>query len=173
MISNLPLSSIKKYLTGILPVGWEHFETESIILELNVPPSELLFEKINVIKALMIKPELFYEDVLFFLHACEVFNGQVTDFNTVPSITSLEAALAIVDMATFDGVNVEQSRPFGKGVRLAVTEILKDDGYSHTVWPFDVVGVTGLTAGAETSDMAKKEQAIKDYISGTYNQSAR
>lgn len=172
MLSQLPISSIKKYLSGILPLGWEHFENETLILELNVPMTPILIEKLSLIKVLMIKPELFYEDVLFFLHACEVFNNQVTDFGTVPSLTSLEVAFAITDMAAFDGVGVDQSRPFSKGVRLAIREILINDGYSSPVKPFDVVGITDLVAGATAEDMTKKEQAIKDYISGTYNQSA-
>lgn len=172
MLSQLPISSLKKYLSGILPTGWETFENETLLLELNVPMDVLLVEKLSLIKVLMAKPELFYEDVLFFLHACEVFNNNVTDFGTVPSLTSLEIALAIVDMATFEGVNVEQSRPFSQGVRLVIKEALVNDGYSHVVWPFDVVGITGLVSGATTEDMAKKEQAIKEYVSGTYRQSA-
>lgn len=168
MLSSLPVSSIKKYLSGVLPLGWENYETETILLELS-EPSELLSEKVNLVKVIQKNPKLFYEDPIFFLHACEVFNGQVTDFSSLPSINSLEAALAIVDMAKCQDISIEQSDPFSLGLKLTIKEILKDDGYSSLVWPFDSVGVTGLEPGATDQDMKNKAQAIKDYISGTYS----
>lgn len=171
MLTSLPVSSLKKYLSGILPLGWEHYETETILMELKSEYNPLLAEKINLIKVLMIKPELFYTDAIFFLHACEVFNNQETDFTTLPSVTSLEAAFAIVDMARCQDITPEQSMAFELGVRLAVKDILIEDGYSQAIWPFDLVGITGLAPGATTEDMANKEKAIKEYVSGTYSKS--
>ena len=168
MLSNLPVSSLKKYLSEVLPLGWEIYETETILMVTKSEYTPILAEKINLTKVLMIKPELFYTDAIFFLHACEVFNNQLTDFTTLPSITSLEAAFAIVDMARFQGITPEQSDKYELGVQLAIKDILIEDGYSEPVWPFTVVGITGLTAGATTEDMNNKELAIKEYISGTY-----
>jgi hypothetical protein len=168
MLDMLPVSSVKKYISKMLPQGWENFETETILMELGVMHSDLLVDKINLIRVFEAEPLMFYEDPMFFYHACEVFNGNVTDFYTLPHITSLEAALAIVDASRLLGCEVvEQSPAFSLGVRLAIREILVEDGYSAPVWPFDVVGITNLSEGATNEDMANKSRAIKEYIQGS------
>ncbi len=171
MIDHLPVSSLKKYLYSVMPSGWEHFETETILLDLNMKVTPLLMEKIGFIKALSVKPELFYKDALFFLHACEVFNNQVTDFERLPHVNSLEAAFAIVDMAKCQDLLPETTETYSIGVRLVIQDILTDDGYSSPVWPFDNVGVTGLVAGATEEDMNNKAKAIKEYVYGNYPKS--
>lgn len=167
MLDLLPVSSVKKYIEKILPQGWENFETETILMELGVPASDLLLDKLNLIRVFEAEPTMFYEEPLFFLHACEVFNGNVTDFHTLPHVTSLEAALAIVDASRLLGCEVvEQSPAFSEGVREVVREILIDDGYSMPVWPFDSVGISPLSEGATDVDMANKSRAIREYIKG-------
>jgi len=170
MHPTLPIAALNKYLSSVLPVGWQSYETETIFLELQLPYSELLSEKINLIKVLHYKPELFYSDVIFFLHACEVINNNVTDFTSIPHINSLEAAKAIVEMADFQGILPEQADHYDLGIRLALKDILVEDGYSHTIWPFNIVGITGLVPGATDQDMKNKELAIKEYISGNHSQ---
>jgi len=165
MLDLLPVSSVKKYLDKILPQGWEAFETETIVMELGVQPSEILIDKINVLRIFSVSPDMFYNDPMFFLHACEVFNNNVADFQTLPHVTSLEAALAIVDASRVLGCHVvEDSPPFSEGVREVLREILVDDGYSQPIWPFDSVGIVGLSPGATPEDMAKKAKAINEYI---------
>lgn len=167
MLDQLPVSSVKKYISKVLPEGWTNFETETILMELGVPHSDILVDKINIIRIFEAQPTMFYEDPLFFMHACEVFNGNVTDFHTLPHITSLEAALAIVDASRILGCEyVEQSPAFSEGVRAVIKEILIEDGYSAPVWPFDSVGIHNLSSGATETDMANKSRAIKDYIQG-------
>lgn len=167
MLDQLPVSSVKTYLSKILPEGWANFETETIFMELGVPYNDLLADKINLLRVFEAEPTMFYEEPLFFLHACEVFNGNVTDFHTLPHVTSLEAALAIVDASRIlQCVNVEQSPPFNFAVRTVIKEILIEDGYSEPVWPFDCVGITGLSQGQTDEDTANKERAIQEYIKG-------
>ena len=169
MNETLPISELKKVIDSKIKEDWKDYEVESILMELGVQHSELLVEKINLLKVLSHKPTLFYEDVLFFLHACEVMNNNVTDFESVPHITSLEAAFAIYDIARLNGVQVEECHSFDKGVKLTVKEILVNDGFSSVVWPFTCVGVTELSDTVYKDDMALKEKAIKDYIIGTYS----
>lgn len=167
MLEQLPVSSVKKYISKILPEGWEDLETETILLELGLPYTDLLVDKINLLRVFKANPAMFYEEPLFFLHACEVFNNNVTDFYTLPHITSLEAALAIVDAArVMDLDRVEASPVFSKGVQDTIKEILIEDGYSHPIWPFDVVGITGLSMGNTAEDLRNKYRAIQEYISG-------
>lgn len=165
MLEQLPVSSVKKYISKVLPENWEELETETILLELGLPYTDLIADKINLIKVFKVQPSLFYEDPLFFLHASEVFNGNVTDFYTLPHITSLEAALAIVDAARLQDLDsVEASPKFEFGVRELIREILIDDGYSKPIWPFDIVGIVGLSQGATPEDMDNKNKAIKQYL---------
>jgi hypothetical protein len=168
MLDQLLVSGVERYLSKNLPEGWQNFETETILMELGVPHSDLLVDKINLIRVFKAEPTMFYEEPLFFLHACEVFNGHVTDFHTLPHITSLEAALAIVDAARMLGCSeVEQSPAFSDNVKLIVREILVEDGYSVPVWPFDSVGITDLSEGQTEADTAAKARAIKEYIKGS------
>lgn len=167
MLDQIPVSSVNAYLSKVLPDGWENFETETILMELGVQHNDLLVDKINLLRVFKAEPTMFYTDPIFFLHACEVFNGNVTDFDTLPHINSLEAALAIVDASKLLGNDVvEQSHPFSFGVRELVREILVEDGYSNPIWPFDSVGVVGLSPGATEVDMKNKARAIQEYLAG-------
>jgi hypothetical protein len=165
MLEQLPVSSVKNYISKVLPPQWEELETETILMELGLPYTDLIADKINLIKVFYAQPTLFYDDPLFFMHATEVFNNNSTDFDTLPHITSLEAALSIVDAGKVLGLHVvEDSPPFSRGVRELVREILVDDGYSNPVWPFDVVGIQGLSPGATSEDMNNRVKAINEYI---------
>lgn len=165
MIDQILVSSLSRYLDKILPVEWPHFETETILLELGVEANDLLIDKINLIKVFRANDTLFYEDPMFFMYSCEIFNNNVADFDTLPHITSLEAALAIIDASRLLGLDtVEESHRFSEGVRMIVREILVDDGYSFPVWPFDSVGIADLSEGATKEDMANKSRAIREYV---------
>lgn len=165
MLERLPISYINSYVTKTLGEGWEDYEVETVLVELGLKYSPLVADEINVIKLFRQNPNMFYEDPYFFLHACDVINGNVADFDTVPHITSLEAAYAIVEASHLLGLaSVEESPKFEEPVQMLIREILINDGYSQAVWPFDSVGITGLSEGATEEDMAKKSRAIKEYI---------
>lgn len=167
MLANLLVSQISAYISKLLPEGWENFEMETIFMELGVQYSDLLNDKLNVIRAFKIKPELFYEEPLFFMHCVDVFNGNIADFDNAPSLNSLEVALGLIEASKVLGLpTVEASPVFSFGVRELIKDILVNDGYSKVVWPFDSVGVTGLTEGAWPADTANKEKAIKEYVNG-------
>lgn len=172
MIGNIPVSTLKAFIEKSVPLGWENYEIETIIMELGVPHTELLADKINLIRVFNVEPQLFFEDPLFFLHAVDVINNNVADFESVPSVNSLETAYAIVEAAKLCGADsVEASHNYGLGVRELVKYILKNDGYSEVCWPFDTVGVTGLTKSDFPEDMVLKRKAIKEYIDGISSKS--
>ena len=173
MLGNIPVSTLKSFVEKTLPIGWENFEIETIIMELGVPYTELLADKINLIRVFNVEPRLFFDDPLFFLHAVDVINNNVADFESVPSVNSLETAYAIVEAAKLCGANsVEDSHAYGLGIRELVKHILKDDGYSEVCWPFDTVGITGLTKSDFPEDMVLKRRAIKEYIDGISSKSS-
>lgn len=173
MISSLSISSLKTYLNKVLPTGWENFELETILMELGVEYSSLLSDKINVVRLFKVAPDLFYNEVMVFMHVCDVINGNAADFDSIPHLTSLEAAYGIYEASRTLGLDsVEQSPAFSEGVREVIKHILINDGYSNPVWPFDSVGVTGLSEGVSAEDMARKSAAIKEYISGISSKSS-
>lgn len=173
MIESIRVPSLYRYLNAAIP-DWEQYEVETLLSELKVSYSELLVDKIEVARIFKVKPTLFYEDLIFFLHACDVINDNVADFGFVPHINSLEAAKGIIEAfmllgGTEDTLN--NSHPFSEGVRETIKVILIDDGYSYPVWPFDVVGITGLTPGAWEIDMKNKAEAIRKYVNGSTSKS--
>ena len=167
-----PISELKKKLDATFPdEPWPEFEVETIFIEADIPPTVLCREKVNLLRVIAINPELFYEDFLFFLHATEVCNNKVTNFDYVPDPTSLEIAFAITDMAKTLGVSINESPSFSEGVIAAITRCLTNEGYSFPVYPFDTVGITSLVAGQLPQDTKNKEKAINAYVNSTYSQS--
>jgi len=172
MLGNIPVSVLQTYIDKSLPDGWVDYETETIVMELGVPYSELLGDKINLLRVFKVVPTLFFEDPLFFLHAVDVINNNVADFDHVPSINSLELAYGLVEAAKIVGAeSVEASPSYQLGIRELVKHILKNDGYSEVCWPFDTVGVTGLGPSDFPEDMIMKRKAIKEYIDGISSKS--
>lgn len=177
MLSTLPVSSLKSYLDEQFPEGWVQLETETILLHLGIIADSILVDKIGVLKVFSLVPSAFFEDVIFFLHAVEVMNGFSADFDTVPELTSLEVAFALVDAAILLKVEggVDNLPAFGTGIKAVVKHVLVEDGYSNTVWPFDVVGVPGLGSDMNKhypEDTDNKVKAIKEYINGMYSKSS-
>ena len=149
---------------------WSTYEVETLFLHFNVTVlSPLLLDKINLAKVVKHYPELYYNNFLFFLHAVEVMNGHTADFEHFPTPTSLELAFSIIDMAKTLGVKVDDSHVFAEEVRQAVFHVLNNEGYSVPVYPFNVVGVIGLTPGQTERDSANKGKAILEYVKAVYS----
>jgi hypothetical protein len=171
---NKPISTLKKELENKFGSEWFYLEIETILLEFGENSSDLLFDellrdKINVLKVVSHNPDKFYINPLFFIHASEVMNNNVTDFTSIPMLTSIEAAFAIIDMSKVLGVELNNSPHFNNGVRMVIKYILDNDGYSEVVYPFDIVGITGLTAGQHTIDTENKKKAIDQYVTAMYS----
>jgi hypothetical protein len=167
-----PVSDLKKALDKVFgAIPWWTYEVETILLENGIPVSDLGREKINLLKVSLTHRDAFYTDYLFFLHAVEVFNNNITDFQYIPSPTSLEMAFAIVDMAKTFEHPIEESPLFSDEVRLTIKNTLVNEGYSVPVGPFSNVGITGLTPGQTPQDTNNKLKAITQYVSSIYSKS--
>lgn len=165
-----PVSVLKAHLDKTFgAVPWWNYETETLVLESGIPTSELLVEKVELLRVIMHRPELFYQNFMFFLHAVEVFNHHVTDFEFVPNPTSLEMAFAIVDMSRIFNHTPDESPPFSLEVRMCIERCLIEEGYSVPVFPFSIVGITGLHEGQLPKDTLNKEKAIAQYVQHSYN----
>ena len=167
-----PLSLLKKRLDVLLPEeDWKTYETETLLLSLGLLETPLLRDKLGLLKVVCTRIEAFYDNALLFLHAVPVMNNTTSDFDHVPHLNSLEMAFAITDMAALLGVKVEDSPLFTVDTRKIVKYVLMEEGYSEAVYPFNIVGIPGLSPGQTKEDTSNKEKAIVDYVHSMYNQS--
>lgn len=165
-LGHTAISNIKMTLDRLFGVDtWKNWEPETITLELGMVLDELTLDKINVLKVLAHDPRIFYTDMAFLLHATDVMNNLVADFERLPAPTSLELAFALVDVA-----KVVQAAPLSEDESLIDTLafFLREEGYSEPVYPFGFIPKELLESGQSKEDTDAKKKAISQYIEGMY-----
>jgi hypothetical protein len=168
---NIPISILKKTLDiKFGPNIWKDYETETIILGLDLEFSDLLYDKISVLKVIEHKPIAFCEELMFMLHATTVINNISTDFEFIPQNNSLELAFAIIEIGATLNVPIHALPEFGIETTAYIRELLINEGYSDVFPPFDVVGLGALPKGQTIQDSRDKQKAITEYIAAMYNQ---
>lgn len=159
-----PLSHIKESLDRIFGAGqWATWELETISFELKYILDELTRDKIHLLQAIELHPNLFYEDMSFFLHAVDVMNNKVADFERLPMPTSLELAYAIEESKSLS-VNKESFSKTNSDIIETVAYLLREEGYSEPVYPFTFVPSSMLEHGQTPEDTEAKKMAISKYI---------
>lgn len=148
---------------------WKYYEVETLALQLSSEPTALLLDKLSVLRILLRHPELFFSNLIFFLHSTEVINNVSANFEFLPTPTSLEMAFAIVEIARLLKVSLHELPKFETEVVVGITQLLIGEGYSHVVPPFDVIGITGLTEGQTEEDTLNKTKAIEQYVTSMSN----
>lgn len=141
---------------------WLSYEPETIALHVGVKLDDLTFDKVETIRTLLVDPDV-QDDATFILHATDVVNNQVADFEHMPVPTSLELAYyihAVKELMSLAG------RPFKltPALKSVAWYILTEEGYSEPVPPFDFVEADSLAKGQTAADTAAKKQAIEDYL---------
>lgn len=155
-----PISHIRTQLDRIFGSSeWVDWELETISLDLGLLLDELTRDKIKLLQVMAQKPTLFFEDALFFLYATDVINNKVADFEHAPAPNSLELAYAI-----FEAHQLGLPRPDMSSIAEVVAYILRQEGYSEPVAPFDFVPASMLSPGQEQVDTEAKKRAIQFYI---------
>lgn len=158
-VENIRLPMLLHILKTKFGDEWYLLEDETISLTLGMVLTPLLVDKINLLKVMVQAPELFYEDFVFFLHATDVFNNTVTDFQSFPVPTSLDIAWAVKD-----GKRVSEGQ-FSDEVKTGVTKLLLEEGYSEAPGPLlEVCFPDRLVEGQEVEDRAAKAAAVAKYI---------
>lgn len=142
---------------------WADLELETISLTLGLILSQLTVDKIHILQILVQQPELFTEDPVFMFYATEVINNNVADFEYFPTPTSLELAYAIEEVRKVFG-SLGFTPEFGYTIKTVIGYILKQEGYSKPISPFDFVDPDMLEKGQTEIDTKHKEKAIKEYI---------
>lgn len=159
-----PIHTIVSNLDRVFGKGkWHNYEIETMSMELGFVFDDLTQDKLNMLQIVCQLPEAYYEDVLFYLHSVNVINNNIASFETFPMPTSLEVALAHVEMKKIFG-----DRKYGKDIIKTVQYILTLEGYSEAIWPFNEMGITTneLAQGQHPEDTKNKEEAVKRYIEG-------
>jgi hypothetical protein len=164
-LSLAPIHTIKRNLDRMFGEhAWDNFELETISLELGIGLDELTQDKICVIQTLNQSIGMFSGDVLFFLHAVNVINNNIADFDTFPMPTSLEIAYAYTEVV--DTFNKGTTLTLSSAVKKTVAYILNHEGYSEPVAPFNQMGIvaTDLVPGQLPEDTANKAKAVQRYL---------
>jgi hypothetical protein len=143
--------------------AWLNWEMETISLELNVVFDDLTRDKIHLLQVLLQHPELFFHDASFFLHAVKVMNNTVADFETLPMPSSLELAYAIIEGHALGLPQNAWKDPDYHIVEI-VSYLLRQEGYSEAVVPFNFLPSGLLVAGQTPEDTEDKKRAIAQYI---------
>lgn len=159
------ISHIKATLDRIFGKGgWQDLEIETISITLGIELDGLTRDKISVLQILTTQPELFFDDAAFALYATDVINNIEADFDFVPTPTSLELAFAINQVRKIlanDGVYVPIEN---SGLATVALYILRDEGYTLNVPPFDFISAESLGPNSHPEDTKNKEKAIRQYI---------
>lgn len=165
--SSLGLASlvhIKNSLDRIFKKGaWYTWEIETISDELKIAFDELSIDKIRILQLIERDPELFYTNATFFLHVIKVMNNQIADFDRLPMPTSLELAYGLTEFKILVGDKYSTPTPDSM-ITDIVAYLLKEEGYSEPISPFEFVPLDKLVKGQLTSDTQAKKKAIEMYI---------
>lgn len=159
-----PLDHIKVVLNKVFKGNaWKDWEIETISDSLNITFDELTRDKIQVLQILEKQPDIFLNNVDFFLHATEVINNKVTDFEYVPMPTTLELAYSLYEGQKLTGFKPHTIKP-NSDIVDAVSYLLIEDGYSEPIYPFEFIPKERLTPGQTSADTSAKATAINNYI---------
>lgn len=156
---NVRLPTLLRILKTKYGEEWVDLEDETISLDMGLGMTQIVLDKINVLRILTLEPELFYEDFMFFLHATDVFNNVPADFSSFPTPNSLQIAWSSKEIHNIvDG-------QFNYEVKTGVTKILNEEGYSAAPGPLlEVCFPDELVQGQESEDRQAKEEAVRKYI---------
>lgn len=158
-IEHLTLSKLDAILVRSIGPTWYEYEDETISIQLRLAFTPLLVDKVNLLRILHLRPEMFYEEFLFFVHAVEVCNNHVSNFEFLPIPTSLEIAFAV------DEIGRIVSGEFSDGIKTAVTRMLKEEGFSEAPGPLALVSFEDrLVEGQDREDIDAKYSAVTEYV---------
>jgi hypothetical protein len=153
--------------------AWRTWEPETLAVSLiqahpdfegTLPP--LLVEKLHVLMTILRHedPNGLVSDPAFALYACDVVNGEVANFDTIPSPLSLEFAAYVVSLSRLFSL-AGLSFDVRGGIREIAAETLVNDGYSSAPKPLDMAeGLRGLTPFTPSGPDVSKAQAIITYL---------
>lgn len=142
---------------------WINWEIETISYELKLTMDELTRDKIHVLQVIESNPESLFTNALLFLHSVEVINNKVADFEHFPMPNSLEIAYALHEIKALRP-DLESLKKPDSDITQIVTYVLRNEGYSVPVHPFEFIPASSLEKGQNPVDTEAKKKAIELYI---------
>ncbi len=172
---NIRISDLQKVLDAKFGKGsWLDWEPETILLEFkhgeNVENSQdlndldfLLVEKIYVLQCLNKALNSVISLPEFLLWTTSICNNEHAEFEILELPTSLELAWMVEEVKKVGNII---GQPFTPSLELIDTlaYLLKLDGFSTPVSPFEFIPQTKFEPGQTEEDIKMKRQAIKVYV---------
>lgn len=152
------LRNLRDELRSTYGENWFELEPESILMD-QEEVTDLFIEQLNCLRVMEEDPEKFFEDLVFFLHATDVFNNHLADFETLPAPSSLDMAYSVTEAQL-----MYPEIGFSRGVKTGITYLLNEEGYSVPVWPFTFLNPDDFTPGQTEQDTKDKEKALRLYV---------
>lgn len=161
--NNIRISDLQVLLDKTLGKDqWLDFEPETIILELG-GADPLVLEKIYVLKALNMDANFSMSFPEFILCATSVINHEPAEFEILEIPTCLELAWAIEEVKRVCLLTGQKFQPTQE-LKEVVAYILKLEGFSKPIAPFDFIDQNMLEQGQTEQDTLMKQYAITGYI---------
>lgn len=157
-LSDLQLQLDAKFGKG----AWLDFEPETILMEFNCP-EYMVMEKVYILQALNKAMNSVMSLPEFVLWTTSLANNQPAEFETISMPSSLELAWMIDEVKKISimiGVQFIPSEELGE----IVGYLLRQEGFSKPVPPFEFVPERLLHPGQTEADTQMKTKAISAYI---------
>lgn len=146
---------------------WLHWEPETLLFDLEGVRSNedypLLSEKIVCLQAIGLGENEILGMPEFLLWFTQVCNNKPAEFSYLYLPTSLELAWSL-EQARLSFLRLEKSWEPSEALKHAVGYLLKEDGYSKPISPFNFVPEALLAPGQTEADTQLKEKAIQAYF---------
>jgi hypothetical protein len=143
--------------------SWPAWELETITDAIGLGFDELGRDKVHMLQILAHYPEMFLEDMTFFLYATKVINNEVANFESIPMPSSLEMAYAIKQFCQLTDTNKVELQAAASLID-CVSYLLIEEGYSKPLAPFDFIPESRFTEGQTPTDTEAKKRALELYV---------
>jgi hypothetical protein len=157
-ISDLQLLFDKTFGAG----AWSDWEPETIMLHFGTG-EPLILEKIYVLKCLNKALNSVISLPEFFLWAVSVCNNEPAEFETINIPSCLEMAWTIEQIKKIGSLTGQVFEP-GEELKGTLSHLLRLEGFSEPVPPFEFIPKTQFEPGQTPEDIKMKAVAIKAYI---------
>lgn len=154
------LETLVDFFRSKYGADWDQYEATTLVIDSDVPVTQLLIDKVLLAQALKDDRDRFYDEVLFFLYSTSIINNTELDISTVPHLLSPELAYSVYIVSKLFPLDTG----FSHDVKMYMTEVLKDEGFSEPVWPFTFLDKSDFSEGQTAKDTEDKARGIRTYI---------
>lgn len=166
MKSEIPLSHLQSILDSKFGKKvWVKWEPETILLDLKEGDSisPLIREKILVLQVLNEAFNSILAMPEFFIWTVQISNNEPADFEHIILPNSLEMAWTIQELKLIAPQAGHTFNPTPELIE-TISYILREEGFSDPVPPFDFIPKTSLVEGQTATDTINKSIAISQYV---------